>query len=314
MWLLKFLKAFTGLRFNSGGSDEVGQPPPLANQEDKTEGTPELHESIVEVGGQPTNTPASAGAEQPGRFLLVDVFPGDIGGRPNWQAFRNIEVPGVPGFKFIGGIIKASEGYAWGPQNELWFRNNWHALKDRFPERYGRDWFRGAYCFLRLLGDGRMQADYFLRMVEGAGGGWDDGGTIMPIVDVELGNETHPNQKASAQQIIDCTSKWAERVREKTGRRIMLYANGALRDKNITNHMGCDVLWIPRYTATLPATTYERAGWKADDVIMWQFNGDGTSFLNGYPKSIPGFGAVDQSVCINGSQPVTLTTAIDRLR
>ena len=134
-------------------------------------------------------------------------------------------------------------------------------------------------------------------------------GDIVPIVDVELGNDgkpdangkvrpRHPNWDASAQQIIDCTSAWAERVGAETGQQVMLYGNGAMRDKRIADRMGCDWLWIPRYTAALPRDMYERAGWDLPSVAMWQYCGDGTASLPGYPRSVPGFGAVDISVVL----------------
>lgn len=315
MWLIRLLRALTGLQFAQDESSGGGQPPPLANQEDKTEIIPEAPAQTEIIIGQPTSQPESqpqhVGEDRQGRFLFVDVYPGDIGGKPNWHAFDKVQP--VAGFDCIGGVIKCSEGYAWGMNNEAWFRKNWQELKAAHPTRYGNDWLRGCYCFLLLTKDGKKQAEYYLRQVELAGGGWDDGGTMMPIVDVELGNETHPNQKASAQQIIDCTSAWADTVRTATGRRIMLYGNGAMRDKGIKSRMSCDMLWIPRYTPTLPADIYLREGWDADHVCAWQYGGDGTAFLSGYPKSIPGFGAVDISVCIDGAKPVTLASAIKRL-
>ena len=98
-------------------------------------------------------------------------------------------------------------------------------MKDVGGDRYGQTWFRGAYHFLKFNKDGQAQADFYLKTINDAGGF--DVGDILPIVDVELGGETNSNQKASAQQIIDCTSAWAERVKKETDQQVMLYGNGA---------------------------------------------------------------------------------------
>ncbi|WP_029586865.1 glycoside hydrolase family 25 protein [Bradyrhizobium sp. URHD0069] len=234
------------------------------------------------------------------RNLLVDVYSGDLGGQPNWQAV--VDAP-----NFVGGIIKATESVSF---TTNWFKTNWGAFKDIGADRYGTTWFRGAYHFLKFDHDGAAQADFFLDTVDSAGGF--DVGDIIPIVDVELGNDGKPdaqgrtkprnsNWDASAQQIIDCTTAWAERVKERSGQEVMLYGNGAMRDKSINDRMGCDWLWIPRYTATLPAEMYERAGWTLDRVAMWQYCGDGAAALPGYPRQIENFGKVDISVVLFGT-------------
>lgn len=231
------------------------------------------------------------------RNLLVDVYSGDLKGRPNWPA-----VVAAP--NFVGGIIKATEGTAF---NTDWFQKNWRAVKEVGGDRYGTTWFRGAYHFLLFRHDGAKQADFYLSTIEKAGGF--DVGDIIPIVDVELGNNGEPDENGkvrprhsnwdySGQQIIDCTSAWAERVRSETGQQVMLYGNGAMRDKAIKDRMGCDWLWIPRYTRTLPREMYERAGWDLPSVAMWQYCGDGTAALEGYPREVPDFGKVDINVVL----------------
>jgi len=231
------------------------------------------------------------------RNLLVDVYSGDLNGKPAWDA-----VVAAP--HFIGGIIKATEGTTFGPD---WFKVNWAKLKEVAPDRYGTSWFRGAYHFLKFNQSGTDQADFYLKKIQEAGGF--DFGDIIPIVDVELGGEGKPNESgqiigrnsnhdASAQQIIDCTSEWASRVRDVTGQQIMLYGNGAMRDKGISDRMNCNWLWIPRYTATLPALMYTRAGWDLESVAMWQYCGDGTASLPNYPNEVTGFGKVDISVVL----------------
>jgi GH25 family lysozyme M1 (1,4-beta-N-acetylmuramidase) len=181
------------------------------------------------------------------------------------------------------------------------------AVKDVVPDRYGTTWFRGAYHFLKFNKDGKDQADFYLKAIDEAGGF--DVGDIVPIVDVELGNDGNPDEQgrihprnsnwdASAQQIIDCTSAWAERVKSATGQQAMLYGNGAMREKGIKDKMGCDWLWVPRYTAKLPAEIYTRAGWDLENVALWQYCGGGTAALPDYPREIAGFGKVDISVVL----------------
>src|SRR5688572_32341555 len=204
------------------------------------------------------------------RNLLVDVYSEDLGGTPNWPAL--LDAPDV-----VGAILKATEGTGF---TRPWFATNWAAVHDLCPDRYGSTWFRGAYHFLKFNLDGAAQADFYLKVVEAAGGF--DVGDIIPIVDVELGNDGKPdehgrsrprnsNWDASAEQIVDCASAFAARIKEQTGQQTMLYGNGAMRDKGITERMGCDWLWVPRYTALLPRNIYERAGWSLDAVAMWQY-------------------------------------------
>jgi len=231
------------------------------------------------------------------RNLLVDLYSGDVGGHPDWNA-----VLAAP--DFVGGIIKATEGTEF---DVTWFKRHWRELKTTAGERYGTSWFRGAYHFLKFDKSGKDQADFYLRTIENAGGF--DVGDIIPIVDVELGNEgklneagvlvkRNSNWDASAQKIIDCTSEWSEHVKAATGQQVMLYGNGAMREKQISNRMNCDWLWIPRYTPDLPRLMYERAGWDLPSVAMWQYCGDGAAELANYPRAVPGVGKVDISVVL----------------
>lgn len=226
--------------------------------------------------------------------LIVDVFAGDLDGEPDW---KHLVALGAP---WHGAILKATEGtYYSGVDKDTgrdWFRTNWRALRDAAGDRYGVDFFRGCYHFLKFNQDGGKQADFYLKTLEAAGGFAI--GDFWPIVDVELGSETNSNQLASAQQIIECTSTFAARVKTQTGRKVVLYGNGAMRDKSIKNRMCCDLLWCPRYTSTLPREIYERAGWTQDQLLLWQYCGDGTASLSGYPSTVPQFGACDISVLV----------------
>src|SRR5260221_3213695 len=121
------------------------------------------------------------------RNLLVDVFEGDIGGKPQWDA-----VVAAP--NFVGGIVKATQGTNYAPD---WLDTNWAKLKDSGGDRYCQDWFRGAYHFLNLLEDGTAQADFYLAKIDKVGGFGP--GDIIPIVDVELCNDGKPVENGKVQ-------------------------------------------------------------------------------------------------------------------
>ena len=228
--------------------------------------------------------------------LIVDCYELDLNGMPKWSLLASLGMP------WCGGIVKATQGVGYSPG---WFANNWRAIRIADEVRYGETWFRGCYHYLKFNLPGAAQADYYLRAVTNAGG-WSVG-DLWPIVDVELGGDKDSNRNASKQQVIDCTSAFSRRVKAVTGRDIMLYGNGAMRDLGINDRMGCSWLWLPRYTETLPATIYERAGWTVEQLVAWQYSGDGVGVLPGYPMSPPGFGRVDTSV-------ITLPGGIERLR
>src|SRR5260370_13683860 len=50
---------------------------------------------------------------------------------------------------------------------------------------------------------------------------------------------------ASAQQITDCTTAFAERCLPVTARKMMLYGKGARMFKSMNNTMACDTSWHP---------------------------------------------------------------------
>lgn len=233
-------------------------------------------------------------------YLFVDLYSEDLGPRPPWSV-----LPTTPGI--CGVILKAYEGTRFNDNG--WFRNNWQAVRDVGGDRYGKSWFRGAYLFLKFMQDGAMQADAFLAAVEAAGG-WDEG-DILPIIDVELGNEQNSNRNASAQQVIDCTTACAERLRGQVGRGVMLYGRGAMRDLGINDRMGCDVVWNPSYTSSMVRHGLE--AWGLDDIALWQYCGDGNATFDKLPHEVKNFGKVDLSVYIQGAARPTLDVLRQRL-
>lgn len=239
--------------------------------------------------------------EDPGPpYLFVDLYPLDLGKSPPWEVLA-----GTPGY--VGAILKAMDGTRYADGG--WFNANWPALREAGGDRYGATWFRGAYLFLEFGQDGAAQADAYLDAVDAAGG-WDSG-DILPAVDVEQGGERHPNRKAGKDQVIACVTACAERLRERTGRRVMLYGRGAMRDLGIDSKMGCDVVWNPAYTSTMVRHGLE--AWELDDIVLWQYCGDGTAAFDKLPHEVPNFGKVDISVYIDGARKPTLESLRARL-
>ena len=210
--------------------------------------------------------------------------------------------------RYAGAIVKATEGLYYWPRE--WFANQWAAIAGQ--NGYGYRWFRGCYHFLKFSQDGAAQADYFLNAVADAGG-WADG-DLWPIVDVELGGDGNSNREATASQVIDTTTAFAQRVGSVLGRDVMLYGNGAMRDLGIRDRMGCDWLWCPRYTAALPSFIYERAGWTGEELALWQYAGDGTGRLADYPVATPDGKKIDHSTLVLRGGLERLRTLVGRLR
>jgi hypothetical protein len=189
--------------------------------------------SVLDTGDMSSAT-TSVNTET-GPYLFVDVYPLDLGGKPDWNILVNTP-------KFYGAILKATQGSKGYYNDRGWFKKNWPLLKDVAPDRYGVTWFRGAYLFLNFWDDGAAQADNYLEVITDAGG-WDTG-DMFPFIDVELGNDgsngghRNRNHDASTQQIIDCTTTCADRIRDATGRNVILYGRGAMRDRGINSKMG----------------------------------------------------------------------------
>lgn len=217
--------------------------------------------------------------------LLIDAYTGDAA--INWQMFA------LAGAPWIGGVLKVSQGQYYSSNSDHahpgWLHTNWLTMRANGLRR-------GGYHYLEIATPANLQAEFYMRNVTAAGGF--AAGDLPPIVDVETASNGNP----SAKQIIDCTSTYAARIKQLTGRAPILYGGSFLHDHGITDRMGCDYLWIARYTATLPANVYERIGWTLDRVLAWQYRGDNNNTQlktrDGmlYPDSAPGAGRVDISV------------------
>ena len=163
--------------------------------------------------------------------------------------------------------------------------------------RLGNDWWVGGYHYVHFMEDPIVQVDFYLAALKSAGHETTKKGWLWPILDVERAE----NPDCSAQQIVDCVTTMANEIFNRTGKRPTLYGGSLLYDKQIKDHMGCARLWIARYCATLPAQVYERIGWSINDLLMWQYDGDGQGYLANYPVTSP-IGKTDISalVCAGG--------------
>jgi len=219
---------------------------------------------------------------------LVDLYSGDLNGRPNLAAYLAAGAP----WSLI--VLKATEGlsYPEGASDRQWFFTNWPTIGVLAGDRLGQDFFRGAYHYLRVDQNPVDQADFYMQLVSIAGGVGP--GDLPAIVDVEGANNP---EGASAQQVIDSVTLFSERIIDVTGKRPILYGGSYLRDRAIVDHMGCQLLWIAAYGQTLPSHLYTSIGWSLDELFAWQYQGtEGPSGPDGYPRQCPiGDGPVDLS-------------------
>lgn len=213
--------------------------------------------------------------------LIVDTYAGDLDGATDIGLLIR---SGPPWHGWMG---KASQGNYY--RDSAWFDPHWRDARVLAGERYGVDWFRGAYHYLDLRIDAQAQAEFYLRAIESAGG-WGYG-DLWPVVDVERAGQ---RAQLSAQQVIDSVTKWTEVVKAATGQQVLLYGGEYLRELGIRDHMGCAAVWVARYAASLPVGSYASLGWTLDELFGWQYCGDGTSYLAGYPAVAP-IGKVDIS-------------------
>ena len=280
---------------------------------------------------EPLHTEVAADAlpQRFGTFLMIDLYPGDLRGKPDWAALeRNSKIGKC---EVVGAILKATEGISY--RYTQWFVDNGKKLRNMWGSRLGRDRFMGAYHFIQVARSGAQQAEYFCRTMEKIGMPTFEQ-DIHPALDLEQGGQVNfiptdcpkdakgryqlhklpDNVKRDlAKRAMDTTRDCAERIREITGARPMLYGRGLMRDLGMTTargytqsqlRMSCYPVWNPAYTKTIvPMDAY---GWPIKDVPLWQYGGDGVSAHPSLPNSVPGFGAVDLNVHIDGSRRTSL--------
>ncbi len=228
--------------------------------------------------------------------LIVDCYAFSGIDRQHWSKLGSAP-PAPNGSKWCGAIVKCTEGVltrsspGWKTEAISWFGRNWNAIREAGGDRYGRDYFRGAYHYLIIRGgdqkaqreSGREQAKHFLDVIEKSGG-WGVG-DLWPVVDVEEGSG---NKDASLAAIQATTHGFTDTIRELTGRDTMLYAGWWAVSKGLRDHLGCALLWYASYTSNLNgAKTWGALGWPLSKLWGWQYCGNGEGWLKGYPTVTP---------------------------
>lgn len=221
--------------------------------------------------------------------LIMDLRHPHTGGAPlEWgRAVRD--------GRFAGAILEATQGAADNVDRASWFASQWPALKASAGDAYGVSWFRGCYHRLLFRDDPVTQAEAFVHAIERAGGV--DEVALPPVAYVTRGTGHSPNQQASGRQIVDCTSRFVERVKRHLGRKVMLHGREAMQELALTSRMGCDYLWAPRYLPALEDRRFSvtAIGWRKNNLMLWQYT-DGASNFTAYPGRVPGIGACGISV------------------
>jgi len=264
--------------------------------------------------------------DRAGSFIIPDIYPHDLGGNPRFEVLPGLIVEGK---EVVGCVVKASEGTRWQKESEDWFKNSWRRLREVAGDRYGIDFFRGCYHFLRFSADGAAQADYMCDLVDAAGG-WGEG-DLMPWVDVEEGGQGNwaPQDLESitdralrnrlADEVTTCTSAFVRRFKERTGLRVAVYGRRIFQTLHMTNcKFGSDGAVNPSYTESM--RKMEEFGVPVDDIIFWQLQGteergkpgSNRARLAGYPWEIGAWGQVDYSVYIDGNRQSTLKSLRER--
>jgi GH25 family lysozyme M1 (1,4-beta-N-acetylmuramidase) len=233
--------------------------------------------------------------------LLIDLFPGD--------GLFHLDRVHDAGMPWIGAVGKATQGIRFRYDNWFgWFWKTMHGFK-----RYGDDFARGAYHYLEFGPSGRSQADAFLSAIDKAGG-WGRG-DLWPVVDVERGGQD-PQQLTRA-IVEDTTHEFAGRVREVSGRPVILYGGELVRSLGITSRMGCELVHVARYTAELPKATYEQMGFSLDQLFAWQGVGvEGAGKVAAgwtLPRTSPGGNADISAVTVAGGGDAALQFIRERM-
>jgi len=233
----------------------------------------------------PTNNAATATASPATRIkideLFVDVFPGD--GPKDWPAFISAGPP------WHGAVFKLSQGLDY--EYSDWARRQRASFLA--SPRYGSDLFDGLYHYLHLHQDGAAQAERFWRLTEKVGG--ERVGTLWGMVDVERAAQRIEPTRVVVEQ---CLGAFAARYQQLAGRTATLYGGELLRAVGARGRYGCGRSAIALYTPTLPAELVRRTGTDLEHLCLWQYCGDGTAGLVGYPREAPGCGKVDISVLV----------------
>jgi hypothetical protein len=233
-----------------------------------------------------------------GPFFLPDVYSEDLGPLPNFTALA--QQP-----RIVGCILKATQGVSYAPN---WFTVNWPRLRAAGGGRYGSSWFRGCYHYGVPSASGAAQADFVLAAIQRAGG-WNADGDMPPAWDLEDGSNKLWTSVASKQQVCDISSQFAERIKSRLGRAPILYTGATWRGYGITSDCGFSQMWSSHLDKMAPY------GWPNARYALWQYAGDGKFYnpataVYGFPLAIPGWGATDMNVVMDGGRMAGSISAV----
>jgi len=227
-----------------------------------------------------------------GPFFIPDLS-AHQGTLPNFAAIAEQS-------NMVGCIIKATQGVTYSPE---WFTINWPRVRAAGGSRYGTSWFRGCFHYATPSPSGTAQADYMLAAVNRAGGFGD--GDMPPAWDLEGSAWT------SRQQVVDVSSQFADRVKQRIGKAPILYTGATWRKYGVKEKAGFNKLWSTHLNVMEPY------GWPNSSYVLWQYVGTGkyynpTTAALGFPTSVPGLEpTADMNVVLDGGAPAT---SIDRVR
>lgn len=235
--------------------------------------------------------------------LLVDLYAGD--GRKDWRAFCAAGAP------WTGVILKATQGTYYRPP---WFPEERRAFVLEAGARHGDTLFDGAYHYLDFAIDGGLQADYFWRAVEDAGG--ERAGTLWAMLDVERGGQR--NRNPSRTLVEDRVRTFADRYHVLSGRLPTLYGGELLRALGVADRMGCGRSAVALYGSELhgrgesTAQFLARTGTDLAHAMLWQYvaaEGEASGPAS-YPRTAPGCGRVDISALVLPGGIATLKSTL----
>ncbi|MBA2718951.1 MAG: hypothetical protein H0U52_06890 [Chloroflexi bacterium] len=198
--------------------------------------------------------------------LLVDLYPKDLGGKPDVAALV------AAGSPWSGLILKVSQGLFCPSQikgyTDEWLMKHGPLARTLAGERYGWDWWRGFYHYADVSKSASLQVDWFLRLVEKCGG-WGRG-DLWPMLDME---QARNPEKPGRAHLEDWINTYADAMARKHGRRPTLYGNIYLWENHVQGLCGCENLILARYRPTLTPDKHERIGIPASKLLGWQYVG-----------------------------------------
>jgi lysozyme len=178
-----------------------------------------------------------------------------------WQGTINFAGARKAGNRFV--FLKATQGVGW---IDPLFSNNWHKAHNAGLEV-------GGYHFLDNSGPGSEQAAHFATVLRTVGYKATD---LPPVCDFEDGGHATP----------EMCREFNENVRDRLGRRMILYSGSTLRDSG-GGRLGAAWLWIPDYGVSAPPVP---EGW--DTWTFWQYTSNG--------HTVPGESRIDADLFHGG--------------